>query len=541
MFKFNTTSLLLVFVLVLGTGLQEAKAVGGADVLLNNLVPESPNTQSTKTKNQPQIVYEGFKLEDPFAIQLFTDWRNGGKLSYDVNAWFLMVLQGKYEKGAHLISVIQKQIPGSLENAFRAAKVYLFHKVGLKQRFLDQYINYLEDKSVQNTAISMALSQFVDSKASEFFRNHSVSINKTQEKTIAEYDDKNTPFMTHLKSITMLRKGEKALQTLINLPAGHPSRIPLAKTVILDLARQNRLGEAGKLLKKYVEPEILKVNDPVVLGEYYMNLARLLYQAGALDAAAKFYLKVPNKHPDFVQARAELMWTYLRTGQTAKLRGQLVSLKSDFFEDYFIPEIYVVRSISNLKLCNYEEVEKDFKTFISSNKKWAKDIEGNLKSSQPVWKDNRDYYLNLTDARIKLLTKERELLTQLGEKSIKAALPAVGVQPHWEKNIKTIDHALEEMRKTRITEVKRLWKNREILLAEAIKKMKFVKIETMTQVQDVAYNKREVGKGTVASKPLTSKETNGKLVFPYDGVFWPDEVLNLRSEAKSFCLKKASL
>ncbi|MBT7608430.1 MAG: hypothetical protein HN576_01660 [Bacteriovoracaceae bacterium] len=520
---------------------QTLLAQAGADILLNNVAP--PTTEQVNSRNNAptKIVHEGLQLNDPMAIQLFTDWRNAGKLSYEVNSWFLKLLQGKYEHSAHLLSVIRNQVPARLKTQFLATEVYLYKKLGLNQKFFDSFVEFIQDKKSINSRIGLTLWTFADQHAEEFFKKEHIAINSSQIKIISNHTNQNTPFFTHVKSVVLLRKGEKALQTMINLKPGHPLKIPLAKTVVLDLARQNRLGEAGAILKKYVEPEIKRINDPYILGEYYINLARLLYQAGALDAAAVFYTKVPNKHPLFVQARAELMWTYLRTNKMAKLRGQIKSLESLLFADYFIPEIYVVRSISNLKLCQYNNVEKDFNHFIASSKIWAKKIHSNLKTNDPVWKEHRDFYMTKADNRIVSLELEIKELKRLSERSIKAALPAVGIQPHWKKALKDLAYTLTEARKRRVTEYKRLWKNRETILAEAIKKMKFVKIEALTQIQDIVFKKKELGKGIKATNVLSSKETNDKLIFPYDGVFWPDEILNLRSEAKSFCLKKASL
>jgi hypothetical protein len=536
--KHLASSVLLTTLLCLNTVYPQ----GGADILLNNVAsPSSEEAAADKKNTTKKIVYEGFKLNDPMAIRLFTDWRAAGKFSFEVNSWFLGLLQGKYESSAHLLSVIRKQMPNKLETHLKAAEVYLSYKLGLNQKFFNGYVNFLNDKMAMKTPIGLTLSTYVDQFAATFFQQQHVYINPSQTDIIAKVKDQDTPFFTHVKSLLLLRKGEKALQTMINLKPGHPLRIPLAKTIVLDLAKQNRLGQAGGILKKYVEPEIKKINDPYVLGEYYINLARLLYQAGALEAAGNFYLKVPNKHPLFVQARAELMWTYLRTGKTAKLRGQIKSLESTLFSDYFIPEIYVVRSISNLKLCQYKAVEQDFNQFIASSKSWAQKIRKNLKTNNPQWSEHKDFYMNWSDQRIQALESEIISLKRLGERSIKAALPAIGVQPHWNKSIKNLTLTLFQAKKRRITEYKRLWKNRETILAEAIKKMKFVKIEALTQIQDIAYKKKELGQGITATNALSAKETNDKLVFSYDGVFWPDEVLNLRSEAKSFCLKKASL
>jgi tetratricopeptide (TPR) repeat protein len=519
-----------------------AFAIGGADVLLNNVGSDDESAAKAVKINDRTAqgtVFEGFKLNDPVMVQMFTEWRTAGKLDYEVNGWFMKLLQGKYEQAAHLLSVMNDKMPSELYTHMRVSEVYLYHKLGLNQRFFDTWVELLKDKKAVESRIGMTLWQYVDQVSPGFFAKNSIHITDDQAETIANVENANTPFFVYANATMSLRKGKNAYQSLISLPSGHPYKIPLAQTVILDMARNNELGNAGKVLKKYLEPEIEKVSDPYILGEYYLNLARFLYQAGAMDAAESYYLKVPNKHEKFTQARAELMWSYLRTGKTAELRGQLASLKTELFSDFFIPEIYVVRSISNLKLCQYAEVEKDFQNFITANKKWARIIRAKMTEESPKWSEHKDFFLKLADQRVAAIEKEMQQITELGKRSIKAALPAVGVQPHWSKNNKEMAFHLQEAKKQRIIEYKRPWINRERILAEAIKKMKFVKIETMSQIRDLTRKNITLGKGNLASDPL--KKAKDRLVFPYDGVFWPDEVLNLKAQAQSLCLEKAAL
>ena len=531
---------LLVTGLILASS--NAFAIGGADVLLNNVSTDDASTEKAIVVNDrtaESTVFEGFKLNDPVMVQMFTEWRTAGKLDYEVNSWYMKLLQGKYEQAAHLLSVMNDKMPSELYTHMKVSEVYLYHKLGLNQRFFDTWVDLLKDKKAVQSRIGMTLWQYVDQQAPGFFSKNGIQISEAQAETIRNVENANTPFFVYANAALALRSGRNAYQSLISLPSGHPFKIPLAQTVILDLARNNELGNAGKVLKKYLEPEIEKVNDPYVLGEYYLNLARFLYQAGAMEAAESYYMKVPNKHPKFTEARAELMWSYLRTGKTADLRGQVASLNSELFSDYFIPEIYVVRSISNLKLCQYGEVEIDFQNFITANKKWAKIIQDKIKEDEPKWSEHKDFFLKLADQKVAAIEQEMKKIEDLGKKSIKATLPAVGVQPHWSKNNKELAFHLQEVKKQRIVEYKRPWINRERILAEAIKKMKFVKIETMSQIRDLTRKNITLGTGNTASDPLA--KANDRLVFPYDGVFWPDEVLNLKAKAQSLCLEKASL
>lgn len=516
-----------------------AFALDGANVLLNNVADDKEEVQKETSLTSAQNVFEGFKLKDPFAIQAFSDWRSAGKLEYEVNAWYLKLLQGKYEEAAHLLNVMKNKMPNELYASYRASEIYLFHKLGLNQRFFDTWVDFISNDKLFKSKAGMTLSQYIDMHSLKFFGENVIQITQEQRQIILDKVEMVTPFFTFAKAAIYLRKGEDAYQSMVNIPAGHELKMPLIKTVLLAKARKNELAEAGKIIKKYLEPEIEKIKDPIVLGDYYINLARFLYQAGALDAAENFYLKVPNKHNQFTQARAELMWIYLRTNNTAKLRGQIASLKSTLFENYFIPEIYVVRSISNLKLCQYEEINNDFEDFVTANKKWAQIIKENLENEE-VFESQvlSDYFYNRAEKRIATIKAEIDLTEKLAKRSVKAALPAIGVQPHWEKSINVLNKHLVQAQKQRLLEFKRPWKNREKILAEAIKKMKFVKIEAMTQMRNLIRKNASLGEGNEASEPIMSKDS---LVFPYDGALWQDEVLNLQAKAKSYCLKRGEL
>lgn len=517
-----------------------AYSINGADELLNNV---SSDSKEAGVENQAiqntQNIFEGFKLKDPFSIQFFSEWRNAGKLDYELNAWFIGFLQGKYEQSAHLLTVVKNKIPSEQYSLYRAAEVYLYSKLGLNQQFLDSWIEFIDNDKLFNSKTGMTLAQYVDSVATGFFNTNSFNLSEDQIRKLVKKSSFQTPFFKYANAVINLRKGEIAYQSMIDVPSTHLLKMPLLKTVLLDLARQNKLADAGKLIKRYLEPEIENEKDPIVLGEYYINLARFLYQAGALEAAEKYYMKVPDKHPQFVQARAELMWVYLRTNENAKLRGQIVSLKSDLFEKYFTPEIYVVRSISNLKLCQYDQIEKDFNGFVSENSKWLKKITENLERETVDMKSaKKDFYFNQANERLVAIEKEITKTSELAKASIKAALPAVGEQPHWKKNINSLALHKEQVKKQRLAEYKRAWKNRKKIIAEAVKKMRFIKVEAMSQIRNLNRNNQTLGEGSISVKPKTNKDN---LVFPYDGAFWPDEVLNLQAKAKSYCLQKAEL
>src|SRR5262249_32739289 len=150
-----------------------------------------------------------------------------------------------------------------------------------------------------------------------------------------------------LQALAALKKGEKGVAALDRLPNTNALTLPLAQTVSLALARKGDLPGAGRVLKLHVEPAMASMRNPHALARHYLWIARLLYQAGAIDGAEAYYEKIPSGTAGFLTAREELDWVWLRKGDTARLRGELATLSLSLFEDKFAPEVYLVRAISN--------------------------------------------------------------------------------------------------------------------------------------------------------------------------------------------------
>jgi len=321
---------------------------------------------------------------------------------------------------------------------------------------------------------------------------------------------------------------------LDRLPLGHPLAMTLATTATLGYARSGEIGEAGKLLKRRVEPELEKIYDIKELPKYYITLARLLYQAGALEAADAFYSKIPRGSEQFLAARAERTWVLLRLGRVGELRGELESLSHKVFKENFLPEVALVRSISNLKLCRYADVAEDFSQFISGHESWINKINSGL--ANPDSSKVSDARIKLFEAAIAQKAQEQKTLQAFALESIKAALPAVGEQPHWVKAQAQVLSALEEEKRRLNAEKLRFWKNREIVLAEVIRKMKFVKVESMSQIRMMAQdNKKESEITTDTVTKIQSARQQGSQSYPFDGVYWPDELFQLYAKAQTRC------
>lgn len=527
---------LLIVTSVLQLSSVHAADESAADALLQSFAPsgQAPSGDMTAAPSF-QAINDDIKLTNPVARAVFTAWNSQQGFSFETSAWIRGFLSEKFEPTAHLWTVMSKSVPVNFYPYAQAAYLYSLYRTGVSQTFITSWFDALSSQDFLNSKAAAALEESMSADFDQVLAKKRIRFSVAEIESIKKIGFLRSPVFLTLNAVAALRTGSAALPLLEKLPLKHAYRPLLAKTAALDFARKGDLAKAAQVFKIYYEPWVVAMGEPRNLARHYLQMARLLYQAGSLEGAEHFYLKVPNGIPEFITAQEELGWVWLRTGKVDRLRGSLATLTSKTLSGTFRPEAYLVRSISNLKFCFYSDVEKDFAEFESENRDWAKKIDDAIALSGttdvPAPRELDDFSLAAKEA-----VDEKELeLKQLGElrdRSISAVLPAVGPQKHWNESIARIQVALEEAKKNRSLEFARQWKNDQATLAEAIKKMKFVRIELLSQAR-LLVTTDTITTGQAA--PLKVAAADHEQVYPFDGVIWPDELFKLRSLVRGKC------
>ncbi len=516
-----------------------AYAGSAADALLGAVQPQATHPQVVQGQQDFLGAGGSIRLSDPFLMQFFAAWQAEKQLPYEVNAWAMKIAQHQFTEAAHLWGVVEPKAPETFAHAALAAQLYLLFQLDLPQTFIDQYIGALQSKSFLESRPLMALEQVIGQGFDRWLLDRQVVPSESQATQVLALPQRGL-LDTTLKAWASLRTGARAQAILEALPAESAFKIPLAQTLALSHARKNDLSSAAALLKRHVEPALESKRDATALSSHYLQVARLLYQAGSLDGAESFYTRIPKGSPDFFKAHEELTWVWLRKGDVGKLRGELTTLSSRLFNDVFSPEVHLVRAVSNLKLCYYSEVRKDFDAFLSDNKRWAAEITQALKAENtpPPFAAEKDAFTRQAETMLDQRENEAFKLERLGTESITAVLPAVGPQQHWTQARNRVLATIETLKKRRASEYRRQWKNDQVVLTEAIRKMKFVKVELLTQIRALAAQQTDqirVSSSAPLQAPAAPPE--GEMSFVFDGVVWPDELFKLHSVTHGRCLQ----
>jgi tetratricopeptide (TPR) repeat protein len=88
----------------------------------------------------------------------------------------------------------------------------------------------------------------------------------------------------------------------------------------------------------------------------FLNLARIHYQFKQFGAALFYYDRVTRESEGWLDALFEGSWAAFRINRFEKSLGNLLTLHSPFFSDYYYnPESYILKAVVYYENCRYQE------------------------------------------------------------------------------------------------------------------------------------------------------------------------------------------
>jgi hypothetical protein len=493
----------------------------GTSILLKNAGSEIDLTNSLKTQ-------KALTLDDPFKVQLFGQWKASQLNLANINDWVNLVLANEFEKALLSYSSIEKDIPAKFQKSSQTAMAYLAWKLNLNQIFLNAWFDLVQSNDFLQSEMGIALDIIVSKNATSWLRNNGVILSEEQKAILNKIKNSDSQFYNSLQAWAYKRTGEKGIEWVKKLDEKDPLRLELIYSAITDYAVQGKLAVSGQLIKKAVEPIIDESKDSEQIAQYYITLGRLLYQAGAFEESNMYYELIPESSKYFLSAQTESVWSLIQLNDLSRAKGKLATLNLDLFDANFLPEIYLTRSIVNLKTCQFDEVKNDLKRFVNVNTVWANKISQNLREYDPA-------AVNMSEpATINLSALEKSLKL---EETRLAELFKTATE---NKAMEQYSRLLAQLESDRINllkqENKRQWENRKRILEDNIYRMKFVRIEFLSQMRNLALN-IPLSNTDQIKMYQAAPARNNELVFPNDGVLWGDDLFNISADVKNLCLR----
>jgi tetratricopeptide (TPR) repeat protein len=149
----------------------------------------------------------------------------------------------------------------------------------------------------------------------------------------------------------------------------------------------------------------VQITAPVV---NFKQKARKAYQEKKFAEAIALYTAIPESDSSFVETREELGWAYLQAGQWTLLQGLVRDLNTAAVPMSNRLEGRVLSAITNLRLCDYQDVQKEIQTFQNEMRAYNKAVS---KMKNEVAKSNQQKLMS--EAILKMKFVRLELLNQV--------------------------------------------------------------------------------------------------------------------------------
>ena len=472
------------------------------------------------------VVQKSFSLnlDNPFLVQLYGSWRALNDNTSPLASIVDQILAKNDTDALSQLKTLSKTLSIQERNIAQASELYLLYQLGLNQTFFNRWVEIASNASFLNSGFGVALDEILKKHNGSWFIDNGIFISEEQRLKITQIKAQSSHFATLANSFKALRSGENALEFIGRLSPKDPLRLKLTDSAVLAFAKAGELGKSGTLLKEVYTPTLLENPSLESLSNYHIKLARLLYQAGAFEASSYYYDLIPKEASSFLTARTESLWISLRSNDSSRIKGDLKTLDLNLFNNKFIPEVYLVSSIANLRLCQFSEVKNAFDSFVRVNQVYAKEIENNLDSENPKVINQKDFYLKIANSSLTNIEKEQTMLKQLSSDLAS-------------RYVSSLSRSLELAKNHRLSETKRSWLNRKKILESTIRRMRFVKIEYLSQMRRLS---KMISNGALSDSVRTVAsgiKQDNSLKFPHNGVFFSDELFSVTSEVKDLCLR----
>jgi hypothetical protein len=384
---------------------------------------------------------------------------------------------------------------------------------------------------------------------------------------LAQVQWQNTWEVVFGDALELRLKTEEALASTKNIellqklsstaPANSKEKAQIDWQLVIAYSLGDQTDRAAKLLATLMRSTYAPVSKDLM----QVTAARLLFQNGYFDASVKYYEKVAKDSDYWTEAQEEMGWAYIRKGEPNNAMAVSQSLVSSSLNYQVSPEAFFVRSLSQLKVCDYTGVMDTLQTFPKRFKERTKALEA--MSSEPATQDvDKGLALLKTkkievqdlgksaqnlprrfahDDRLFQFTQAQKHLedeAQVAEKLYAKSLALTGLQGSFEKLKQNTLQRSQMAKAAAYSRVKELAKEEVFETKEILRKLHIVEAEVIQQVS-LADKIAKNAKCNDEKKGVTGyKDTAEALKFPAEDEVWFDEISNYRVDVKKACTVK---
>jgi len=336
----------------------------------------------------------------------------------------------------------------------------------------------------------------------------------------------------------------------------------------LALALKGESTAAAKSLAELMSAQ----NNPIRTDLINITAARLLFENGYLDASARYYSLVPKSSDFWIEAQEELAWAEMRRANNQNVLAITKSLIQPVFRAELGPETVMLRSLAQLKVCDYPGVAESLKLFRDRFQPRAKTLQD---LQENVLKPEVSRYINLAmkqvanqkklsvldlkeDALIlprhlirdQLLSNlietqtsleaEKKIADQLAVRLMNYEALEPGASAAIQKQRQEVESRVIAAREAVLNRIKVLASNEVQEIAAMLQKMHIVETELLQHIslaeKRIAESRTKEPNRKVGT---TGSQARDRIWFPVKGEIWFDEIGAFKVDLKKTCQVKS--
>jgi tetratricopeptide (TPR) repeat protein len=299
--------------------------------------------------------------------------------------------------------------------------------------------------------------------------------------------------------------------------------------------------------KQYDKDDIARFNE---LAE--MTMARIFYTTKQFDTSIRYYEKLPQASPEWLNSLFEASWAYFMKTNYSKALGNIHTLNAPYFEDQFFPESILLKSVMYYFYCQYDRAEEAVVEYQEKYSPLIKD----LKEILAKYEDNADFYEYVTkilDNKAGLPdATQRLVISVLTDRTVAKTLnwveellreeEMVGKAPGgWkDTNIGTeVLRDLELLRSFAEADAGKLTRGRITRLLRELTEFNRDGLKVLIEIDERRAGK-VMAKATGGGKKAREREEpivvdDEHFMWKFDGEYWKDELGFYRFKVRSTC------
>jgi hypothetical protein len=293
----------------------------------------------------------------------------------------------------------------------------------------------------------------------------------------------------------------------------------------------------------------LQKNQLLLNRDYCLaGLARVQFGQKNFQKAELSYLDIQKSSFVWPEILFEEAWTSYYVKNYNRTLGKLVSYKAPVFDFVFKPEVEVLKSLTYMKMCLYDDAKKTADEFYNNLFQPSKDLRNFINSRGKDYRyyynlmadheDNKPMPLPILDSILKSIRKEGAFLEMKGAFTMAIVeynnlnkKRASGFRSNLIKNLKVV---LDEYRTVLGAYVRTGMVAKYSELYSAFEGMSYIKLEILALRKEKLYQSDAPQRGGKRGDVQYIERNDKQYFWTFNGEFWADElgdyVFALRSE-----------